>query len=163
MVPHSSQDVSSQPSQPASTAGGDIRRAQLQLPFVERFQCDGGAWQSPEPFSDVSSPETNLRTSAAPNSGGHRRPSGYFDYGATEEQATNGSQPIKRSVSNTSVRSNLTRVNTPGGRRTAYPTVLKNAEGMPVDAHGRRQSVYRESKRYILTQMTHCSLVLLIT
>jgi len=167
MVPHSSQVVSSQPSQPASTAGGDIRRPQPQLPhtpFVERYQYDGGVWQSPEPFG---SPEANLRTSTAPKAGGPRRPSGYFDYGATEEQATNSSQPLKPSFSNTSARSNSTRVtgiNTPGGRHTPYPTVLKNAEGVPMDAHGRRQSVYRESKRCILTkQTTHCSLVLLIT
>jgi hypothetical protein len=140
MTPRSSQAAPSQTSEPTSTSNENIRHAQLQLPhtpFVERSECEGGLWQSPEPFGDASSsPEVNLGTPNDWKNG--RRPSGYgyFDYGATAEQAPS-SQSFKP---NTPVRPGSTRVNTPGGRRKACPTVLKVVEReIPTE------SVYRES------------------
>ena len=145
MTSRSSQTAPSQTSEPTSTSNGNIRHAQLRLPhtpFVERSECEGGLWQSPELFGDASSsPEVNLGTPYGWKK--DRRPSGYgyFDYGATAEQALS-SQSFKP---NTPVRPGSTRVNTPGGRRKACPTVLKAVEReIPTDSH-RRQSVYRES------------------
>lgn len=171
MAPHSSQNAPDELNERASTAERDIWRALLHLPhtpFTERSQYQGGPSQSPQPFGDVSpSPQIHVETTTTPNGTKKegQRPSvyGYFGYGATIEQAANGSQPLNSTISNTSVRSNSTRaggMNTPGGRRKAYPTVLKNVEReITTDAHGRRQSVYRESD--IRSQETaHCSPIL---
>jgi hypothetical protein len=151
MAPRFSQDAPGEPDERASTPERDIRRAQLLLPhtpFAERPS------QFPQPFDDVSpSPEINFETTPTPDGttkeGRPRSTYGYFGYGATTEQAANGSQPMNPTTSNTSVHSTSARatgMNTPSGRRKVYPTVLKNVEReMSTDGHGRRQSVYRES------------------